>query len=535
MYSIQAMGWTTLLLIICLSKNGAMDTGACPNGCSNKGRCTTPGRICQCLDGFAGADCSEKVCPFHEAWSDQAISPDVAHQPAECSNMGVCDRATGLCLCRVGWEGKACERKSCALNCGNVGSCLSMSYYASTRDPGEMAVYTGTVFKYNNWDADMIYGCRCDNRYWGYSCSNRYCPVGDDPMTGNGANTVTNPKQVNEIQRGQCKAGLGTFTLSFRGVSTAPIAFNAKAPAIQAALEALPTIGAGGVRVILSSAQACMDSGGSWTIEFLNKFGDVPLLVPDKQFLSFSSPVQSVLLLVSQVQVGTKENLECSNRGLCDASTGYCTCSTNFDTSDGYAASGTRGDCGFATQAIQACPGTVSCSGHGECAGNPTYKCNCADGWTGADCSNRVCPKDVAWFAYPSAENVAHISEQVECSNVGTCDRSTGICVCDVGYTGSACNRLTCAGTGNLCNAHGQCLDMYTLAKLATVNGVIPTKTTEIITYGSIPNNPKTWDALKIFGCLCDAGYTGYDCSLRVCPFGDDPDTTEVGSPYLVS
>ena len=39
-------------------------------------------------------------------------------------------------------------------------------------------------------------------------------------------------------------------------------------------------------------------------------------------------------------------------------------------------------------------------------------------------------------------------------------------------------------------------------------------------------NNPKTWDALKVFGCLCDSGFTGYDCSLRTCPFGDDPDTT---------
>lgn len=48
------------------------------------------------------------------------------------------------------------------------------------------------------------------------------------------------------------------------------------------------------------------------------------------------------------------------------------------------------------------------------------------------------------------------------------------------------------------------------------------------ISYGAVPNNPKTWDALKIFGCLCDSGYMGYDCSLRVCPFGDDPDTATV-------
>ena len=44
-------------------------------------------------------------------------------------------------------------------------------------------------------------------------------------------------------------------------------------------------------------------------------------------------------------------------------------------------------------------------------------------------------------------------------------------------------------------------------------------------TYGDTPNKPSTWDAFRLFGCLCDPQYTGYDCSLYTCPFGDDPDT----------
>lgn len=31
------------------------------------------------------------------------------------------------------------------------------------------------------------------------------------------------------------------------------------------------------------------------------------------------------------------------------------------------------------------------------------------------------------------------------------------------------------------------------------------------------------WEADHWFGCLCDDGYTGYDCSLRTCADGDDP------------
>lgn len=34
------------------------------------------------------------------------------------------------------------------------------------------------------------------------------------------------------------------------------------------------------------------------------------------------------------------------------------------------------------------------------------------------------------------------------------------------------------------------------------------------------------WDADMIYGCECDSGFTGFDCSQRVCPRGDDPLTT---------
>lgn len=34
------------------------------------------------------------------------------------------------------------------------------------------------------------------------------------------------------------------------------------------------------------------------------------------------------------------------------------------------------------------------------------------------------------------------------------------------------------------------------------------------------------WDQEKIQVCQCDAGYEGHDCSIRMCPKGDDPLTT---------
>ena len=43
--------------------------------------------------------------------------------------------------------------------------------------------------------------------------------------------------------------------------------------------------------------------------------------------------------------------------------------------------------------------------------------------------------------------------------------------------------------------------------------------------YGNDPNNPYTWDAVKLRGCFCDEDWQGADCSERVCPYGDDPNT----------
>ena len=103
--------------------------------------------------------------------------------------------------------------------------------------------------------------------------------------------------------------------------------------------------------------------------------------------------------------MGDKENAFCSNRGVCDTSTGVCTCSANFDTSDGKGRKGTatfnRGDCGHATATITACPGEVSCSGHGICQGPPTYRCACSSGWIGGDCSERACKFHTGFFDEP--------------------------------------------------------------------------------------------------------------------------------------
>lgn len=189
---------------------------------------------------------------------------------------------------------------------------------------------------------------------------------------------------------------------------------------------------------------------------------------------------------------------------------GYCICYNNYVTSNGYGAPGTRGDCGAARTVITSCPGEIACSGHGVCSGPPQYKCACAAGWTGGDCSERSCPLGHAWFDAATNHDTAH--GLAECSRMGLCDRVSGQCMCRPGFEGSACERSACLsparartvprpahprtraplalarrpppcavscpfGQDAPCTGHGMCLSMSALARMATDNGMLMTYT----------------------------------------------------------
>mmetsp|Transcript_1538 Transcript_1538/g.4366 ORF Transcript_1538/g.4366 Transcript_1538/m.4366 type:complete len:304 (+) Transcript_1538:14-925(+) len=144
------------------------------------------------------------------------------------------------------------------------------------------------------------------------------------------------------------------------------------------------------------------------------------------------------------------------------------------------------------------------CSNHGTCETNNNCKCFTGlDGeaeWTGPDCSQRTCPKDFAWVG--DVVNANDLHPWVECSNKGTCDRTTGTCNCFPGYDGVACQRTLCP---NNCNDRGTCWPEKHLASKA----------------GRTYTQP--WDAMKHVGCFCDAGYRGPACDLQECPSGTDP------------
>lgn len=151
------------------------------------------------------------------------------------------------------------------------------------------------------------------------------------------------------------------------------------------------------------------------------------------------------------------------------------------------------------------CPN--SCNGHGTC--DIFGRCQCAVGFQGADCSERTCTLGLAWADQAAGIDQAHLP--AECSNAGICDLSTGECECWAGFVGEACERLSCP---NDCSGQGRCMSLRSLAAFQR------NFQSQQFVYDAV------WDADKVQGCVCDTGFTGIDCSLRLCPTGDDPLTT---------
>ncbi|TMW63183.1 hypothetical protein Poli38472_002124 [Pythium oligandrum] len=204
----------SVLLALCVLL--AIVTAECPNGCSGNGDCMAKD-MCNCYKNFEGNDCADRTCPFGRSFVDtprgdlnmdqnrktanwilsnsqqapegtyEYFKPDAqtneAHFHLECSNKGICDRATGLCQCFDGYEGAACGRTTCPAKCSGHGTCESIRELGSKAGGTLFGLEgaTGAV-TYDLWDSNSTYGCRCDPWYYSPDCSKRNCKVGVDPL-----------------------------------------------------------------------------------------------------------------------------------------------------------------------------------------------------------------------------------------------------------------------------------------------------------------------------------------------------------------
>jgi hypothetical protein len=145
-----------------------------------------------------------------------------------------------------------------------------------------------------------------------------------------------------------------------------------------------------------------------------------------------------------------------------------------------------------------------NCNQHGLC--NEYSRCDCFTGYEGDDCSKRSCPTGRLSADIASSAETAH--EFGECSGRGTCNYQTGLCVCDFGFFGLSCQMEKCSLD---CNGNGKCVSLKQAAE--NYDGWSLNHTTSYT----------LWDAVRIYGCQCDPGWVGSDCSERFCESGPDP------------
>ena len=132
----------------------------CDRNCSGHGVCADG--VCLCQRGFSGSDCStfpclndcsghgacvNGTCSCDRFWFRQDCSLNQFFEsmcPSNCSYRGSC--FNGTCSCDRGWTGADCGIPlACTRNCSGHGVCLNAS-------------------------------CLCDPHYFGYDCSSPMCP-----------------------------------------------------------------------------------------------------------------------------------------------------------------------------------------------------------------------------------------------------------------------------------------------------------------------------------------------------------------------
>jgi len=162
------------------------------------------------------------------------------------------------------------------------------------------------------------------------------------------------------------------------------------------------------------------------------------------------------------------------------------------------------------------------CSGRGQCTTNfttPQFRCKCCAGFRG-----EFCEKVDYCFSKPCKNNAV-------CQNIeSSADGSSHVCICEAGYEGRDCSRVTDMCVSAPCVNGAQCVSMVNNFTCHCPRGFTGRNCeVDINECASSPciNAGVCVDGVGSFSCNCPAGFTGShcevdidECSLSPCVYG---------------
>eukprot|EP00164_Ancoracysta_twista_P009485 GFYU01014049.1.p1 GENE.GFYU01014049.1~~GFYU01014049.1.p1 ORF type:complete len:779 (-),score=186.60 GFYU01014049.1:160-2331(-) len=405
----------------------------CPNDCSGHGSCNHTSGVCECLQGFTGANCSALVCP------------------GDCSGHGLCDSVTGDCHCGDGWHGPDCGTEDdqpvpCPDNCSGFGTCDPTSGVCACmkgHHGDNCAQKDCPEGCEGHGDCNENTGvCECNDGYTGEACADHTCPRG---CHGHGECSA-------EAGACQCDSGFTSSACDhYEGVTleTSVKKLDSFENAVFVDIRSRPNTHFANDTVGLFAIDSECDSDVMSCAVMVHVVGASDRLRFKPETLAngtYEFRLYSILADVSVLQA-TSEGIEvtiipevecvnnCNEHGVC--TDGVCVCDEGYLAPD---CSGCKDDCNSRGQCVDAvcqCDGgwkgdacetawcvDPECGGHGTCV---NAKCECDTPWSGESCES----------SDPCQDKV--------CPLYGACDAATGECVCNDGYQkdGEACIPVT--------------------------------------------------------------------------------------------
>jgi len=289
---------------------------------------------------WTGADCSRRTCPRSTSWTEVGDFADAGktyrctHQKqVECADQGVCDQATGLCECFPGFTGHACQRTACPDDCSGHGSCRSnrdFAYdFAVAKTNQLLQTHLSTekfrsnyIATYDDaWDSNHLFGCLCDTGYRGPNCALIECPSSNDPLD----DKCSHEEDYETVENFQVQKWAATGSLGWREAyaeSKSPDQIADKCDTDDNKKDL--------------TGKKCKDTKGPTdadTCVFTPPKGDKGATCVMSGTWSFHAPGDKNNHFYNgkvYACFGAMSGMDCSGRGICDYSTGQCSCFSGY-------------------------------------------------------------------------------------------------------------------------------------------------------------------------------------------------------------